>query len=103
MTTDLLTSPDALRRVSRVLDGVTEEPKCVKDFRLNKRPREINPHNYQSRPPLIEVVPAAQTNPTDPSDRGDGGDGGRTMDAPEDSATSGSRSAAPDARKRKAS
>jgi len=78
---------------------------------------QIIPGNYQSRPPLSEVVPAAQANPSlhlvpcvcflfvlylhagtdgnlvfvaDPSDGGDGGDGGRTMAAPEDSATSGS-------------
>ena len=42
LTTDLITSPDALRQVGRVLDGVTGEPKCIKDFRLNKRPREVS-------------------------------------------------------------
>ena len=41
LTTDLITKPDALRRVNRVLDGVDGEPKHIKTFHLNKRPREV--------------------------------------------------------------
>ena len=37
-TLDKITQEDVMRRVNRVLEGVTEVPKIGGDFRLNKRP-----------------------------------------------------------------
>jgi len=101
-TSDKISQADAMRRVCRVLDTVTEAPLIGGDFRLNKHPREINPTNYWSKPPRPKVVPAAQPNPS-LSGGGDGDDGNRTQTAHGSTAMSSPRAASSKTRKRKAS
>lgn len=100
-TRDKISHADITRRVDRLLKDVVGAPNIGGTFRAGKRPREINPENYQSTPPLPKVVPGAQA---DSSPSGGGGnDGSRTLSAQHGGADGKPQVSSPVSWKRKAS
>ncbi|XP_039853190.1 uncharacterized protein LOC120711659 [Panicum virgatum] len=85
--------------MDRLMKGVTGEASIKGTFKAGRRPREIDPEKYQSRPSLPEVVPGAQSD-SSPSG-GDGDDGSRTVSAQHDGADNKPQIESSETRKRK--